>query len=111
MAHTLDAFLKLVLQDTALQSEIGSAGTREQMIAAAVKIGAARGYAFSAADFARQLDRLETGEESGELSDALLGAVAGGRSTGTATYTGPSYGSSTLCTFCSASNGGKTFNR
>jgi hypothetical protein len=111
MAESLDKFMEVIFKDSALQSEIGAAGGRQQMIDTALKLGASRGYQFSAADFSAKLDSLEKSSGgAAALSDAELGAVAGGR-TSRPTFTGPSYGSSTLCTFCSSSNGGKTFNQ
>jgi predicted ribosomally synthesized peptide with nif11-like leader len=111
MANPIESFIGQLFKDSALQAEIGAAGTRENMISTTVKIAQRLGFSFSAAEISTQLARLQSPAASGELSDAMLGAVAGGRAPNKQTFLGPSYGSSTLCTFCSDANGGKTFNQ
>jgi predicted ribosomally synthesized peptide with nif11-like leader len=96
MSKTLEDFYQVVVKDIALQDEIGGAGSREEMIAAAVKLGASRGFSFSADDVSAKLASLEKAGGAGELSDAQLAGVAGGA---------VSLGSSILCGYCGSQSG------
>lgn len=90
---SIEEFKQKVLASADLQSQFNNAGSADEFIEIAVRIGAENGYSFTPEDVRLLLD---SEQEDVQLSQEDLSSVAGG-------YV--SYGDSILCGYCGSTSG------
>lgn len=92
-AASIEEFKQKVLASTDLQSQFNNAGSVDEFIEIAVRIGTENGYSFTSEDVRLLLD---SEQEDVQLSQEDLSAVAGGA---------VSFGGSILCGYCGSQSG------